>query len=145
MKILSKTMVMLVVIHMVIGTKLTFDSIAVQKKTRTAYFKENRLFSLRRISGFAVMLFLVFHVIIFVGNYDSGVYRLNLFGEMQLVSQILFVLSLLMHIIANIKPLMMALGAVKYKNFMIDIMVVLSVILMFAAVAFILYYLRWLF
>ena len=142
MQALAYAMVCLIFIHFVIGIKLTADTFKALKKSGASYFKENKLFWIRRISGFAVMIFVLFHIMIFIGRND-GAYRLNLFEGIQLASQLLLVLSVAVHVITNIKPLMLSIGAKSYRAFLTDVILVLSVLLLFMGVAFVIYYLRW--
>ena len=143
MKGLAWLMLLFILIHAGIGCKLTADTCRACKKAGVSYYKENRLFWLRRSSGFAIMIFILFHVLIFLGNQNHDVYRLNDFGMMQLISQILLVLSIAVHVISNIRPLMIALGKRNYQKMIIDILMILSVILLLAGIAFVIYYLRW--
>ncbi len=142
MEKIAQVMVCLIFIHFIIGIKLTADTFTAIKKSGTSYFKENKLFWIRRISGLAVMLFVIFHIMIFLGT-NNGAYRLNLFEGIQLASQLLLVLSVAVHVITNIKPLMISFGAKSYKVFLTDIILILSVLLVFMGIAFVIYYLRW--
>ncbi len=132
----------LVGVHMIIGVKLTADTLRAQKRSGAVYFRENLLFWSRRISGFAVMVLLMFHFTAF-GYYVGEAYRLRWFDTGRLVTQILLVLTLAVHIISNVRPMMIALGIKSLKEWAGDILFVLSVILLFAAAGFIVYYLRW--
>lgn len=129
-------------LHMLIGIKLTADTLRAQKKSGTAYFKENKLFWARRVSGFAVMVLLFFHFTAF-GYYSGEAYRLRWFDTGRLVTQILLVIVLAVHIISNVRPMMIALGIKSLKEWTGDILFVISVLLLFAVVGFIVYYLRW--
>ena len=131
--ILAWLMTVLIALH-------TFSA---QKKSGAAYPKENRLFWTRRISGFAVMLLILAHIVIFLGSSAGGVYRLNLFGTVQMISQILLVIAVAVHVLTNIKPLMLALGVRGFQEFFTDILLILSVLLCFCGIAFLIYYLRW--
>lgn len=142
MEKIAFAMVCLIFVHFIIGIKLTADTLKAVKKSGASYFKENKLFWIRRISGFAVMLFVIFHIMIFLGT-NNVAYRLNLFEGIQLASQLLLVLSVAVHVITNIKPLMISIGTKSYKMFLTDIVLVLSVLLVFMGIAFIIYYLRW--
>ena len=142
LSVLAKIMLLLIIIHAVIGSKLTWDSIASCKKSGVFYYKENRLFWARRISGFAIIIFILIHVILFLGK-NEGAYRLNYFGTFQLVTQILMVLSLAIHVVTNINPLIISFGILKIKEYAVDILVVLSAILLFTGVGFVIYYIRW--
>ena len=143
LKIAAWTMTALIAVHTVIGIKLTADTLRAIKSSGASYYKENRLFWLRRISGFAVMLFLITHVLIFVGQGEGSSYRLSLFEGAQLASQLLLVLSLALHIISNVKPAMLSFGIKSYKELGLDLLVVLSVLLLLIGGAFVVYYLRW--
>lgn len=131
-----------VVLHAVIGIKLTVDTFAAMKKSGKGYLRENKLFWIRRISGFAIMLFIASHVIIFLGSGD-GAFRLNLFDVPQLVSSLLLVLSVLVHVVTNIRPLMLALGARSIGEFITDAAFILSLLLLVSGAAFVVYFIRW--
>ena len=130
--------------HTVIGIKLTVDTLAAIKRSGASYFRENKLFWIRRISGFAVMLFIAAHIILFMGHGSGGAFRLNVFDVPQFIMSVLLVLSVLLHIVTNIRPLMIALGSRSAKEFIADIAVVFSVLLLFSGIAFVVYFVRWL-
>ena len=139
----TDTMLLGVVVHMVIGIKLTIDTLKAQKKAGVSYFRENALFWTRRISGFALMLFIAAHIVIFSGKGEGSGFRLNLFDVPQLLCSVLMVASLILHIVTNIRPLMIALGARSFGKFLADAGIVLSVVLLAAAAAFVVYFIRW--
>ena len=138
----ARALMTLIVIHVLIGIRLTADTLKAMKRSGVSYFRENKVFWIRRISGFAVFIFMIFHLLIFSGKND-GVYRLKFFGGMQLATQILLALSTAVHVVTSIKPLMLALGGRKLKDYAVDILLIASVLLLFAGAAFIIYYLRW--
>ena len=131
-------------VHTVIGIKLTADTLAAMRKSGAGYFRENKLFWVRRISGFAVMLFIAAHIIMFMGHGSGGSFRLNLFDVPQLIMSVLLVLSLLLHIVTNIRPMMLGFGARGGKEFAADLAVIFSAVLLAAGAAFAVYYARWL-
>lgn len=142
MNILAWVMTALIGIHTVIGIKLTTDTIKAIRRSGVSYPSENRLFWLRRISGFAIMIFILFHIIIFLGkNGDS--FRLSFFGSAQLITQLLLVISIAVHVLSNIKPLLIAAGAKGFKDILVDALLILSAVLLFTGAAFIVYYIRW--
>ena len=143
MQILAWVMLGMILIHVIIGCKLTVDTLKACKQSGTSYYKENKLFWLRRSSGFAVMIFILFHVLIFLGRNENSVYRLNYFGTLQLISQILLVIAIAVHVLTNIKPLMIAVGTKSYAKILMDILFLLSVVLILSGIAFVIYYLRW--
>lgn len=130
--------------HTIIGIKLTADTLTALKKSGAGYFRDNKLFWIRRISGFAVMLFIAEHIILFMGHGSGGSFRLNLFDVPQLIMSILLVLSVLLHIVTNIRPLMLAFGARASKGPAADIAVIFSALLLVSGAAFVVYFVRWL-
>ena len=139
----SHLLLMLIALHIIIGVKLTIDTLISQKRAKVSYTKYNRLFWTRRISGFALMLFMLVHVFIFTGQHIDGQYRLREFGGFSLFTQLLMVVSLLIHLCTNITPLRIALGISDKKSLRTDVIWVLSLILLFCACAFLIYFLRW--
>lgn len=132
----------LIAVHAVIGVKLTADTLRVQQKAGVAYLKENQVFWARRISGFVIMILIFFHLTTF-GYTTNGAYRLRWFDAGKLVTQLLLVAAVAAHVTANVKPMMISLGIKSLKQWVGDILFVLSVLLLFMAAAFIVYYLRW--
>ncbi len=141
---LSTILLILIGIHVLIGVKLTIDTVIAQKKSGVSYRKENRLFYIRRFSGLALMFFIAAHVFIFNGKTVNGVYFLHVFDVMALISQILMVVSLLVHILSNITPLRIALGFKDKGEFRTDLLFIFSILLLLAGMAFVVYFIRWL-
>lgn len=142
LQMIAWVMMAAIMLHMVIGIRLTVQTWRAGRQAKARYWKENKLFWIRRISGFAVMLLILFHVLIFLGKNESG-YRLKLFEGAQLTTQLLLVAAVAVHVISNIRPLMIGLGIKSTREYLTDILLILSVLLLFMAAAFILYYLRW--
>ena len=132
----------LILIHTAIGVKLTVDTLKVQKQTGVGYFRHNLLFWARRISGIAVMVLLFFHLTAF-GSASGAAYRLQWFDTAKLITQLLLVLALALHIISNVRPMLISFGIRSLRERVGDILFILSVLLLFMAVAFIVYFLRW--
>lgn len=141
-KTLSRTMVILIIFHTIIGIILTLKSLKVWKKTGAAYFRDNLVFWARRISGFAVMVLIFFHFTAFE-NIGGNNLRLAEFNSFRLIMQIILVCSIAVHVITNVKPILISFGIKKLKPKAGDIIFWLSAVLLFAAVGFILYYVRW--
>ena len=77
-----------------------------------------------------------------VGELD-GTYILFPFTTVKMVTQLLFVAAIFVHIFINIRPLLVSLGIISYKERRSDIYLILSVLLLFIAGAVILYYIGW--
>lgn len=140
-KWLSYTMLSLIVVHAIISIGLTFSSIRTSAKTKAPYFRQNRLFWARRISGILILILVAFHLTAFSAN--GGVFRLVPFDVFRLVTQILFILSIAVHIITNVKPLLITFGAKRLRPKAGDILFFVSAALLFMTIGFIIYYIRW--
>ena len=132
----------LILVHVVISAKYTADSLRVWKKTGVGYFRENSLFWARRISGFAIMVLLCFHMGAF-GYSEGGVFRLRPFTGFRLATQLLLAAAIALHVLSNVKPLLISFGIRALKSRAAEILFVLSVVMVFLAAAFIVYYFRW--
>ncbi len=141
-KNLAYFMLGLILVHMVISTILTAKSILIAKKTGAPYFRENRLFWARRISGYAILFLVFFHTTAF-GEIVNGVFKLSYFSAFKLATQLLLVLSVGVHIITNVKPVLISLGIKKLKHRATDILFFISIILALASIGFIIYFIRW--
>lgn len=143
MQVLAWVMLGLVGLHTLIGIKLTADTMRLSKQSGVMYGKENRLFWLRRISGFAIMAFVVCHVLVFMGTSQNGAFRLHVFAGAELVTQILLVVSIAVHVLSNLRPLLIGLGIRRFRDILPDVLFVLSVILLAAGIGFVVYFIRW--
>lgn len=139
--VLSYILLALTGIHAVIGVILTVQTLRCCRQEGKTCFKNNQRFWLSRISGFAMLLLIVYHVLVFTG--ESGAYfRLQAFGPLQLAAHVLLAAALFLHLATNIRPLYIALG-IESRTFVKDTMVVLAIVILVCAAAFVVYYLRW--
>ena len=90
----------------------------------------------------AILILLLFHIGLF-GKVQNGTYILFPFTTVKMVTQLLFVAAIFVHIFINIRPLLVSLGIISYKERRSDIYLILSVLLLFIAGAVILYYIGW--
>lgn len=77
------------------------------------------------------------------GKVQNGTYILFPFTTVKMVTQLLFVAAIFVHIFINIRPLLVSLGIISYKERRGDIYLILSVLLLFIAGAVIFYYIGW--
>ena len=143
LKHLARGTVALTGIHALIGLKLTWDSLRVWRRTGISYWKENRLYWTRRISGFAILALIGFHLTAFGYESPAGAARLRPFGAFRLAVQLALAAAVAVHVLSNCRPLLIALGLPKTRRYLADLLFVLSVLLLFMAAAFVVYYLRW--
>ena len=133
-KLLAWIGVGILVVHTVIGVILTVQSL------QTA--KQSGKMRARRASGLAILILLFFHIGLF-GKVQNGTYILFPFTTVKMVTQLLFVAAIFVHIFINIRPLLVSLGIISYKERRGDIYLILSVLLLFIAGAVIFYYIGW--
>ena len=142
LKVAAWILVGFVTAHMIIGIILTIKTLYAQKQSGAGYFKQNTMFWAARLSGFVVILFIIAHLLIFrSGNAEA--YRLAVFNGFKLATQILLVVSIAIHVITNVKPMLMSFGIKGLKPYAGDIIIIISIILALTATAFIIYFIRW--
>ena len=90
----------------------------------------------------ALMILVLFHVLVFHGG-DGEIVRLSLFEGPQLAANLLMAASLAVHILCNIRPLMVSLGKEGRWLSGRDLMLILAAVLLFCTIGFVVYYLRW--
>lgn len=139
--VLSYVMVAAVALHILIGIKLTVDTLVAARRSGAFYFKNNQEFWIRRISGLAVILFIIYHMAVFMGG-NEDIFRLRRFDGVSLAAHILLAVSLIIHLAFNVKPLFIALG-IADRKYVKDVIIILAIILAFCAAGFIFYYFRW--
>ncbi len=139
---LTGIMTFLVAAHAVIAVKLTADTLKALKRAGRSYFRENTVFWARRISGLCLMAMMPVHAAVFSGR-GGEAYRLPVFEGPQLAAGLILVLSLAVHILSNIRPLLISFGIAGFRIYVKDVLFVLAVVLAVAAAAFVIYYLRW--
>ena len=77
------------------------------------------------------------------GEVRNGQYILFPFTTTKLITQLLFIASVAVHILINIRPLLVSLGIISFKKRKGDIYLILSVLLLFMSGAVIFYYIGW--
>lgn len=141
-KILAWVGVAVLAAHTVIGVILTINTLKISKNTGNSYLKQNAVFWARRASGLAILILMFFHIGLF-GGVQDGIYILFPFTTVKLITQLLLVAALFIHLFINIRPLLVSLGIISYKERRGDIYLILSVLLLFSAGAVIIYYIGW--
>ena len=141
-KILAWVGVAVLAAHTVIGVILTIKTLKISKNTGNSYLKQNAVFWARRASGLAILILMFFHIGLF-GGVQDGMYILFPFTTVKLITQLLLVAALFIHLFINIRPLLVSLGIISYKERRGDIYLILSVLLLFSAGAVIIYYIGW--
>lgn len=141
-KVLAWSMAALVLIHALIGIFLTIETWRAAKKSGCFYWKENKLFLVRRVSGLALIVFLLCHVFLF-GISTGDTFRLRLFEGPQLFASLGLILSLAVHLLSNLRPLAVGIGSSRIREFLVDLLILTALILFVGGMSFVIYYLRW--
>ena len=100
------------------------------------------MFWARRISGLAIIVPLIMHLMIFSAS-NAEVYRLKVFTTGRMISQVMLVVTMALHVLINVRPALTAFGVKSFKAFTADLVIILSVIMILAGAAFVIYWLRW--
>jgi len=141
-KLLAWIGLVLLIVHAVFGAVFTIQAVQSGKKSGKWYLKQNSRFWIRRFSGIAILILVFFHFGVY-GETINGTYELKEFTTFKFVTQILLIFALFVHIFVNIRPLLISLGLLQYKERREDIFVVISVLLLFFTGAVLFYYIRW--
>ncbi len=141
-KVLAHVIVALAVIHAVLGIMLTASTFATQREAGATYVGLNSRFWTVRISGLAIAPLVAFHMLTFL-QVGEGAYRLREFAELQLVANACLVLAVAIHVITNVRPMLVGLGIGMPRARAVDFALVFAVLLLLMGVAFVVYYLRW--
>lgn len=128
--------------HIIITSILAAQTLHAGRMTGRSYFRNNAMFWARRISGLVILIPLYMHLVIFTSEVGDA-YRLQAFTTGRLVSQILLIAAIALHVLINIRPLLISLGIRDLKAFSIDTMLVISIMLLLFGIAFCVYYMRW--
>ena len=142
LKVVARACMSLIVVHVLVTCVLTFRTLRALRRSGAGYFRNNLMFWARRLSGFAMLIPLVMHFVIFSPS-NAEAYRLRAFTSGRLVSQLLLVLTMALHIFTNVRPMLISMGVRRGRAIRGDILFVLSAVLLFLTIAFFVYYLRW--
>lgn len=124
---LAYLMLALVIIHGVLSMILTVNAEKTGMKTKARYNKENAEFWARRTSGVAILAFAIFHAHAMM-KLPDGRPRISTLGPIARICNIGLAISVCVHIVINIKPLMISLGIRKH-NLLSKILYVFFVLL----------------
>ncbi len=139
---LSRILVVLVIVHGILGIIATIASVRSGAISGRWYLKQNAAFWTKRISGAAIMLLLIFHVTAFTTSVN-GKFFLKEFTLCSMLLQLVFILSIFIHLAVSIKPMLIAKGVLKYKERAFDWMLVLSVMTLAFILSVIAYFIKW--
>lgn len=131
-----------VVMHGILGIFSTAAAVKSGRETGRWYWKENAAFWVKRISGLAILLLLVFHITAFTTSVN-GHFFLKEFTVFRMIAQLLLLLAIFIHLAVSIKSMLIAGGTINFKEKTVDWLLVLSVLILFFTVAVIVYFIHW--
>ncbi|WP_287066010.1 hypothetical protein [Megasphaera sp.] len=129
-------------LHVAFSLALTGQTWRSLRGRARRYIRLNRDFWLRRISGLAVLVLVVFHIGMF-GVTEDETYFLLPFTAVKLAGHLLLIAAMAWHIAVNLKPLCLALGCSRPDWQSCSAKLVLLVFCGVAVLAGIVYFVRW--
>lgn len=132
----------LVLIHALIGIYLSADTLKTLWKGQKNYFQGNGRFWLSRISGFLILILMVFHFNAY-GEMEDGKYVVFPFTDIKLFFQLGLLLALFIHLFVNVKPLLISLGITDRGKIRKLIFIILTLVLIFVSIAVLYYFFKW--
>lgn len=134
-KTVARACLTLVILHAALSTVLLFKTLNAQRLSGAGYLRVNGLFWARRISGFLILLFVAFHLLVFMRGGEP-----ETFGIGRLVLQIFLVVSVAIHMLTNIVPALTSLGVRGIKRAAPLVTIALSVLMLLFSAAFCIYF-----
>lgn len=139
---LPKILLYLVAAHGVLGLISTIPALRSGIRSGKWYMAQNKEFWIKRASGLAIALLLTVHASAYITSVN-GAFFLREFTAVRWLSQLLFLLSIFIHIGVSVKSTLIAQGTLKLKDRTFDGMLVLSVLAFILAAGVTAYYIQW--
>lgn len=127
-------MLALVVLHAIISMIVTIRAEKAGFQTKARYNAENRDFWLRRASGIAILILAILHAFM-MSKDKNGVARLASMPKPLRLATPLLVFAVYLHLMSNVRPLLISMGVRKIDRKEIIIKVILSIVALFAIAA----------
>ncbi len=134
---------LLIIIHTVIGFIITGRTIKSGIKSKKWYLNQNKEFWIRRISGLIIFAIMFIHFSSFRKMDDNNIYQLTKFLADNMIVQLIFLISIFIHLSTNIRPMLISMGIVINSRIKKILMPLSVVILVLFCGAVIFYYIRW--
>lgn len=130
----------LVTLHAFIGGYLTLKNHPFSSKKY--YIKDNKQYWMRRITGVFILLLSFLHIGMFVSYDENEVPSMNKLTSFNLLLNLLFLIVILIHIVMNIKPMLISLGVKNYSKVVTIIQSITWTLTILALISSVIYYLR---
>ncbi len=142
LKPVSFLLTLIVILHGLIGLLLSRDAVAIALRTGRWYWKENARFWIIRLSGVCIFILLGFHISAYTTTVN-GVFFLQEFTFLRMLSQLLFLAAILIHLLAAARPWLINRGILKFRERTWDCIIVLTILTAFFTFSIIMYYIYW--
>ncbi len=142
LKPLSYTLLAVVLLHALIGIILTKEAFKSKSQGGKWYAGANAGYWVKRITGIIMLIMIWFHMTTWTYTINGHVYLKN-FTPLRLTGQIIFFASIFLHLAVSIRPFLVKKGVLKYKERTVDLLLILSVFLIFFTAALIAWFIRW--
>lgn len=141
-KPLSWLLLAAVAAHGVLGILATVQAVKGGKKSGKWYLRQNAAYWTKRISGVAILILLCFHISAYTTKVGDAFF-LKEFTVGRMTAQLLLILSIFIHLAVSVKSMLLAKGVAEFKERTADWLMVLSLMMLFFAVAVIIYFIQW--
>ena len=131
LKPLAMMMLLFTVIHAIVSLLVTIKAEKVGISTKARYNKENRQFWSRRVSGVLVLVLALLHGHMMMKN-GNGVPRIARMPKVFGLATPLLIVCIWIHLLTNVKPLLISLGVRNQDKKERIIKVLLTVLFIFA-------------
>ena len=128
---LAHTMLGLVLLHAIISLVVTFRAEKAGFKTGVRYYRENREFWNRRVTGVLIILLGITHAYMMVRT-ERGAPRIASAPKIFELTTPLLIVSIYLHLLSNIRPLLISLGIRNIDKKEKIIRAILTILLLFA-------------
>lgn len=139
---LPKLLLYLVAAHGGLGVISTIPALRSGIRSGKWYMTQNKEFWIKRASGLAIALLLTVHTSAYITSVN-GAFFLQEFTFLRWISQLLFLLSIFIHLGVSVKSTLIAQGTLKLKTRTFDCMLVLSVLTFILTAGVTAYYIQW--
>lgn len=132
----------LVCLHAGMGIAASLPAVAVARNTGVWYWRNNQKFWIQRLSGLSILILLIIHINAYTSTVGEQFF-LQEFTVCHMAGQILFILSLSIHIASSMKSFFVLQGSLQVQNRTLDGMCILTILMLLCTVAVVVYYIQW--
>lgn len=142
LKWLSYVLFAVVIAHAGVSIALSLQAFRAGARSGKWYVGENAVFWIKRISGFAMLFMIFFHMNTY--TYTSGdFFELKQFTLLRLISQLVFAAVVFLHIFISIKGYLINKGVTKIRQGTLTLCLAFAILLLLVIVSYVVYFWAW--